>query len=264
MVAVARPLLCVLALPWVSLQAGGGLRRAFRSQRPCIGLSRCGVQVDSAWRPGGSADPQDITVLPLGHNGHSREELMDVANVAMQGFFVHCYDASKRTFVPDSHDQKELSRQVFEDLADRYGPHMYGRSTLLVARGTNDAVVGCIGLEVMQADQLPVSPDAMKSPHFARPRKMAYMSNLAVLDSVRRQGIGRRLILEAEQRVREAFGLSEVTLVVNAENQRARRLYEKHGYRLAFEDTWGVRATPVKGGELFRARVLNVGYAHKL
>jgi len=207
---------------------------------------------------------QRITVRPLGYAGHSRQELLDVAEVAVQGFFVACYDASARTFTPDDADLERLRCQVYEDLAGRYGPHESGRSFLLVARDTAQAVVGCIGVEAMPSGSIPVSPGTLDSHEWKRHRPVAYMSNLAVLSSMRCGGIGRRLILDAEERVQSQLCLSEVVLMVNAANTPARTLYETLGYNVIFEDPWAVRAVCVCGGEVERVRVLNVGYAHKL
>jgi len=210
-----------------------------------------------------SAPADNITILPLGYEGHSCEELLDVTRVAVQGFFVACYDASSRTCEPQPKAIEELTRQVYDDLALRYGPGQ--RSFLLVAREACGTVVGCIGVEASHTLQLPVSSAAHLTPALTEPpRPVAYMSNLAVLASCRGRGVGRRLILEAEALVVSRLRLQEVALMVNAENFPARRLYESLGYSLTFEDAWAVRAIASGSGGIDKVRVQNLGYSHRL
>jgi ribosomal-protein-alanine N-acetyltransferase len=58
-----------------------------------------------------------------------------------------------------------------------------------------------------------------------------HITNIAVAESHRRQGIGGMLIkaLEAEARARDMIGL---TLEVRVGNERAMRLYGKHGFKI--------------------------------
>jgi len=58
-----------------------------------------------------------------------------------------------------------------------------------------------------------------------------HITNIAVAESSRGQGIGNMLIdaLETEARAREMIGL---TLEVRIGNERAMRLYNKHGFRV--------------------------------
>lgn len=63
----------------------------------------------------------------------------------------------------------------------------------------------------------------------------AYFYSLRVMPMFRRQGIGTRLILEAENRVR-ARGFTCVTIAVAKNNEAARRLYERLHYRIFRED----------------------------
>jgi len=206
--------------------------------------------------------PMVTTICPLGSGRHSRQELIDVADVAVQGFFVACYDAAARAFHLDAADLARLRWQVYDDLARRYAPGPGRGGVLLVARDASRAVVGCIGTEAMWSDGLPVSPETLDSHELRRRRRpVAYVSNLAVAPAARCAGIGRRLVLAAEERAQSSMRLSEVVSMVNAGNAPARRLFESLGYGTIFEDPWATRAVPAAGGQVDRVRVLNIGYA---
>ena len=57
----------------------------------------------------------------------------------------------------------------------------------------------------------------------------AHLEAIVVSPSARRQGLGRRLLQRAEDRVKE-LGAKTLTLHVFANNQRARSLYRSHGF----------------------------------
>ena len=59
-----------------------------------------------------------------------------------------------------------------------------------------------------------------------------YLTDVAVFPAVRRQGVGRSLLLELDQRGRE-LGLSFLTLEVRAGNAAAIALYRSLGYKEA-------------------------------
>lgn len=63
-----------------------------------------------------------------------------------------------------------------------------------------------------------------------------YLSNLAVQDGYRRQGVAKHLLKTCE-RVALEWGFSDLYLHVLENNHRARRLYWKAGYRLKSIDT---------------------------
>jgi ribosomal protein S18 acetylase RimI-like enzyme len=65
--------------------------------------------------------------------------------------------------------------------------------------------------------------------------RFAYVSNLAVRPDYRRQGLGEQLLLACEQQV-TVWGLHELYLHVLENNQSARQLYSKLGYRLHTAD----------------------------
>ena len=57
----------------------------------------------------------------------------------------------------------------------------------------------------------------------------AHLEAIVVSPSARGQGLGRRLLQRAEDRVKE-LGANTITLHVFANNQRARSLYRSHGF----------------------------------
>lgn len=209
-----------------------------------------------------------VMVHPLGSfAGHSREELLEVADVAVQGFFVSCYDAETRPYAPDEDDIRLLEEQVYDDLALRYGPG--GGGVLLIARDDAGNITGCIGVERTACTELPVSvgtrlPYGIAGEPTEEEHPVAYMSNLAVRAEQRGRGVARRLIAEAEQQVQLRMRLREVVLMVNERNEPAKRLYESLGYQPAFDDLWASRAMPVCGGGMGKTCVRNIGYLRKL
>jgi ribosomal protein S18 acetylase RimI-like enzyme len=63
-----------------------------------------------------------------------------------------------------------------------------------------------------------------------------YISNLAVAKSLRRQGLGKQLLVACEPIVHR-WGFSELYLHVKGENRAARGLYSSMGYRLQDSET---------------------------
>lgn len=60
-----------------------------------------------------------------------------------------------------------------------------------------------------------------------------YISNLAVLPAAQGQGLGKHLLLHAEEQAR-ALGFKKISLLVALENHTAQRLYKRNGYHIAF------------------------------
>jgi len=60
-------------------------------------------------------------------------------------------------------------------------------------------------------------------------RNEYFLSNLAVKRQYRNQGIGEKMLHHAEELAKEA-GFSQISLMVNLENQNARRFYDRLGY----------------------------------
>lgn len=65
---------------------------------------------------------------------------------------------------------------------------------------------------------------------FQRSRQI-YLSNLAVREGCRRQGVARRL-LQAAEKLSLEWGFQELSLHVMTDNTRARQLYQTMGYQL--------------------------------
>jgi len=207
-----------------------------------------------------------ISIKPLGSDGASKEELINAAGVAVQGFFVACFDADSRAYAPNAADIESLQTQVYNDLAMRYGDIHNRLSLLLLAKGSADRVVGCIGLEAKRRSMFPASPEPLKLlASSGRRGPFAYMSNLAVLPEFRGLGIAKRLIAEAEQQVLSWMRLREVLLLVNEGNLAAITLYESLDYSFVFKDEWAVRAIAAQGGGgIKRVRATNLCFARTL
>lgn len=62
-----------------------------------------------------------------------------------------------------------------------------------------------------------------------------YISQLGVLPAAQGQGLGKRLLLHADEQAR-ALGLSKVALIVSIENHDAQRLYKRNGFETV--STW--------------------------
>lgn len=84
---------------------------------------------------------------------------------------------------------------------------------------------------------------AVRSSGIIGATQYAYISNLAVSQRYRRQGIARKLILSCEPAARD-WGFREIYLHVLEDNERARQLYSSSGYRL-------YRVEPSLGSLLF-------------
>lgn len=179
-------------------------------------------------------------------------------------FFVSMYDAkTKRWPIPSSKDLKKLQQEVYEDFAMRFT--MGSGSLLLAYQG--DQLVGCVGLELMPFEELPVSsPVRVANMAERRParQRIAYMSNLSVLPDQRKKGLGQRLVTEAERWAQEKLRVNEVILLVSSKNSAAQRLYERMGYQLVLKDPWALRAVPAENGAIDRIRVTNLGFARSL
>jgi len=72
-----------------------------------------------------------------------------------------------------------------------------------------------------------------------------FISQLAVLPEFQRRGVGTRLLAHAEQHAR-THGLIKCSLLVDAHNEGARRLYERTGYRVVYSGTIRYRVPAVR------------------
>jgi ribosomal protein S18 acetylase RimI-like enzyme len=60
-----------------------------------------------------------------------------------------------------------------------------------------------------------------------------YVSNLAILPAAQGQGLGKHLLLHADEQAR-ALGLTKCSLMVALENHAALRMYKQQGYEIIF------------------------------
>lgn len=89
------------------------------------------------------------------------------------------------------------------------------RSILLAVETTSDNVLGCAFLEIQK--------------DFIRPNSILYVTYVAVDDSVRKQGIGRRIFEEIEKKCR-SFGCTAVELTSADFRKGAHLFYESLGF----------------------------------
>jgi len=74
----------------------------------------------------------------------------------------------------------------------------------------------------------------------------AVIANLAVDRECRRQGVGRRLVAEAEATAQE-WGYDYIWLLVEESNERAQRLYRKMGYHAQGRDEGRITVKVTQG-----------------
>ena len=111
---------------------------------------------------------------------------------------------------------RNLFRRAFRE-------QLQGRRMMLVA-DLNNYPVGHIFVQFRSSNT-----------HIADGRRRGYLYSFRVMDLLQGQGIGTRLIHEAEQRLLER-GFSEVTIAVAKDNDGALRLYERQDYHKFAED----------------------------
>lgn len=63
-----------------------------------------------------------------------------------------------------------------------------------------------------------------------------YISTLGVLPAAQGQGLGKHLLLHADEQAR-ALGLTKCSLIVSTDNVNALRLYKRNGYQIVFTKT---------------------------
>ncbi len=104
-----------------------------------------------------------------------------------------------------------------------YQEQLQHRRLMLVA-DFNNFPIGHIFIQLSGGEQ-----------RIADGRKRAYLYSLRVMEMFQGQGIGTNLIHESEILARQE-GFSAVTIAAAKDNPRARRLYERLGYRVFGED----------------------------
>lgn len=109
-------------------------------------------------------------------------------------------------------------RRLFERT---YQEQLRGERLMLLA-DVNGFPIGQIFIQLGSAEELWLP-------------KHAYLYSLRVMDAFQRHGIGSALLREAEALLRER-NYGSVSIAAAKENVAARRLYERHGFRVVAED----------------------------
>ncbi len=116
---------------------------------------------------------------------------------------------------------------ITEDLRYRlsYHPPLYCCLVALTKSNTDSEIIGTVEI-------------ALNSSFWSAKPQYPYISNLAVKDSYRRQGVGRKLLEKCEQ-IAWNWGYRETRLHVLHKNISAQQLYVSSGYQvLGIESSW--------------------------
>ncbi|NES25573.1 MAG: GNAT family N-acetyltransferase [Symploca sp. SIO3E6] len=122
--------------------------------------------------------------------------------------------------------QPILRLGIYEDLRNRLRSHsehylcLVAVSQVSTLTNVDEEIVGTVEI-------------ALRSPPSWKPQtsKYAYISNLAVSQSCRRQGVAKQLLLACDRTAQE-WGFQQLSLHVLENNHQARQLYLKTGYEL--------------------------------
>lgn len=118
-------------------------------------------------------------------------------------------------------------------LLEWYGQYSHFRN--LFRHAYRDQLSGIRLMLVADCNQFPIGTIFILYMNEDEPNRQAYLYSLRVMDMFQRQGIGTRLMMEAEAQVL-ARGYDCVTISVAKTNPVARRLYERLGYQIFMED----------------------------
>lgn len=142
--------------------------------------------------------------------------------------------------------KRPLVRELVTDYRNRYGALMGPRKlqSLLMAARDKGEIVGCVAIEVSVCAGERVGLKARGiNPSTPGVELRPVLANLAVARSARRRGLAKRLVKRCEEAAKE-WGYDEVLLLVEENNSRARRLYQKIGYRTLFKDNDARKIVP--------------------
>ncbi len=133
---------------------------------------------------------------------------------------------------------------IYEDLRSRLQTSTARHVCLVAAKGTAKVEYPsgkiCSGREII-AGTLEISVRPSSIPWGQNYLRYPYLSNLAVRQGDRRQGIALQLLLNCEKVVLK-WGFHDIYLHVLEDNYQARQLYLKLGYRLhQIENSWSNR-----------------------
>jgi ribosomal protein S18 acetylase RimI-like enzyme len=136
---------------------------------------------------------------------------------------------------PAERDDVDRLAELWVDLASEqrgFGSHLRDAENLTAIRESmaRHAVTG--GLYVARGDDVVgfVMFD-LESTTYAQDRRRGVVRNLYVVPSRRGEGLGSRLLETAETEL-AAAGADAVALEALADNEAARRFYERHGYEV--------------------------------
>ena len=170
--------------------------------------SDSGAVTDIVHRPARKADCADIAAL---------------YRIASDGLAAYIW--SRRA--EPGEDLLDVGRQRYEreDTAFSY------RNCVVATKGTD--VVGMLVAFPMKVDPAEVETDPVLKPYSILEEDASYyICGVAVVPPYRGQGIGSRFMAMAEQDALEK-GLKKTSLIVFEENDGAKRLYDRLGYRVA-------------------------------
>jgi len=161
-----------------------------------------------------------------------KEDLHDLANIIADSFHSH------KGLLSWFHSLSRIG--IYEDLRNRLyssGSHYVCFVAMALssvagclerAHASSDLLLGTV--EMTLRDPYPLDLERSRYP---------YLSNLAVRDEYRGQGIAQQLLTACEQTA-ITWGFEDLYLHVLENNQRAKRVYFKLGYQLCqFDPGWG-------------------------
>lgn len=195
------------------------------------------------------------------------DDYMDIevcSKFFVESFWEKSTTTMSRPLAMSESQRKAVEQEQLRDLQDRYGKLLGERklkSALVVLRDAGGEIEACCGVELAVADTeafelLPRSEGEQmlkgglaalggraRSELRGQPVQMVaarvlpqgyalipVLSNLAVRESSRGQGLGKRLCEQCET-VAAGWGFSEMMLLVEEANGPARKLYESLGYQ---------------------------------
>ena len=131
--------------------------------------------------------------------------------------------------------RRRLLRDQVTEFQRRYGRKSERRQTALFVARSDSEVFGCAGVEMEKdADGQQGAP---------------VMSNLAVARTGRRKGLAQKLVRSCEAKTLD-WKQPALSLVVEEQNTKARRLYKKLGYKVVEKDAHATTLTPLTDGRL--------------
>lgn len=148
---------------------------------------------------------------------------------------------------PESYEVSILAAELSRELMDRFSARNRGEHALFVAHAEDAGLVGICGIDVQELTSTALSRQRAKSEQVS---ERPLLTNLAVRSDFRRRGIAKQLCRECES-IARSWGYGEVLLKVEKENSKARRLYERLGYRSVALDAEAERPDMSSGRLLF-------------